>query len=214
LIPGLDRARRGLESAINQALTLDPGSKAALAELAGKSLGVQSTFPPLAVTVRFLPDGELALSGDANDQPDVKLTGNPVALALLLAKAGETTSFANTGVTILGDQSILQALAAILQHLDIDWEHAAAGLIGDAPAHLAGQAVRSALNWQKSAVKRSATGVGDFLREESGMTIGKAESESWFTGVRLLAADTDRLAARLNRLNHLLEQRSTQDHNR
>lgn len=213
MIPALDRARRGLESAINQALALDPGSQAALAELAGKSLGLQSTFPPLTVTVRFLPDGEIALSGDADGHLDVKLTGNPISLAMLLANAGETTSFANTGVTILGDQSVLQALAAILQHLDIDWEQAAAGLIGDTPAHLAGQAVRSALNWQRSAVRRSATGVGDFLREESGMTIGKAESASWFTGVRLLAADTDRLAARLNRLNHLLDQRSTQEHN-
>lgn len=213
MIPGLDTALRGLERAINQALGLDPGSKAALAELAGKSLGIQSTFPPLAVTVGFLTDGEIALSGEPIDKVDVKLTGNPISLALLLAKAGEITSFANTGVTILGDQSLLQTLAAILHNLDIDWEQAAAGLIGDTPAHLAGQAVRSALNWQKSVLKRSAVGVGDFLREESGMSIGKAEAQTWFTGVRHLAADTDRLAARLNRLNHLIELRTTQDHN-
>lgn len=189
-----------LEKLVNHALRLDPASLQSLAQLAGKTLVVRSTFPPLVLTLLFLPSGEITLSPEAAENPHVSLTGNPVSLALLLADASERVSFAGSGVTLAGDQEILRALAAIIRQLDIDWEHPLAEIIGDTPAHLAGRAVRQAVKWQKTAFTRSSTGFGEFIREESGLTLSNAEAEPWFLGVRHLAADTDRLAARINRL--------------
>jgi ubiquinone biosynthesis protein UbiJ len=194
-----------LQSALNGALALDPASTQALTNLGGKTLVVQCSFPPRTLAVTFSGDGTLALSDQAPAAPTVSLSGNPVALALLLAKASEQVTFADSGVSVRGDQDMLRALGAIMAQLDIDWEQALAGVIGDTPAHLAGKAVREALKWHKTLFERSTSGVADFVREESGFTLSRTEAEPWLRGVRHLAADTDRLAARINRLRVRLE---------
>ncbi len=193
-----------LQGALNHALAFDPASRLALAQLAGRSLGIRCQLPPLSLGVTFLATGDISLSADPEGPLDVTLEGGPVALALLLARGGDTLSFAGSGVTISGDQELLLTLAKVITNLDIDWEHALAAVIGDTPAHLAGTGVRNALAWQQQAASRSASGVGEYLREESGFAVGGREAADWFRGVQHLAADSDRLAARVKRLEILL----------
>lgn len=211
MIPALEFALGALARAINRALDLDPASKSALAKLSGRSLAMGSRLPPVSIRADLLDDGAVTLTPDQGEAVTVRLTGSPLALALLLARAGDTTTFSGSGVAIDGDQGMLQALSAVLGNLELDWEQALSGVIGDTPAHLAGEAVRSALKWNSEAIRRSATGVGDFLREESGVTLGNCEAREWFDGVRLLAADTERMAARINKLNLLLDQRDAKE---
>ena len=194
-----------LERLINQALALDPGSQRALAQLSGSILGIHSTFPPLSLAAAFLPGGEVHLSATVPEDATTVLTGSPVTLAMLAAKGADSTTLANSGVRLEGDHNLLSSLAAILHDLEIDWEQALAELIGDTPAHLAGNAVRSAARWQHSAFTRSVSGSGEYAREESGLALSNTEARDWFSGVRHLSADTDRLAARINKLRVALE---------
>ena len=189
-----------LEKLINSTLALDPGSAAQLAQLAGRAMALHSTFPPCRLHVRFLPGGAVALTPSPVGEPEVSLTGSPVALAALFANASRQVSFAGSGVTLAGNQELLQRLSAILAQLDIDWEQALAGVIGDTAAHLAGRIVRQGLKWQSSAAGRAASGVGEYLREESGLALGRVEAEPWLRAVRDLSLDADRLAARIDRL--------------
>lgn len=201
MIPPLEViALSRLQALINRALELDPGSVQSLRSLAGRCLVIESTFPRCTLSIRFLASGRLALSGEIDPHPDVTLTGTPVALAVLMAGVAQRSSFAGTGVTIAGDQAILQELSAILENLQIDWEQALAGVLGDTAAHLLASAVRRTLKWQREAAARSASGLGEYIREESGLTVGTIEADSWYRGVRDLARDTDRLAARVDRL--------------
>ena len=195
-----------LEALVNHALEFDPGTRITLAQLAGKTLAVDVNFPPVSVTVRITEEGTVELASPAADDFNVKLSGNPVSLARLFSRASSTYSFAESGVTLEGEQELLRQLGEILSRLDIDWEQAMAGVIGDTPAHLAGQAVRSANNLLKDVTSRSQSGVGEFIREESGLTVSNTEARLWFDGVRLLSADTDRIAARISRLAALMEQ--------
>lgn len=194
-----------LQNLINQALALDPGTTRSLQQLAGKTVLIKSTFPPQPLALTFMDDGRVALSGDSDAVADVSLSGNPVSLALLMADASERVSFVGTGVTLRGDQEILRKLSSALQNLDIDWEQALAGIIGDTPAHLAGKAVRQAVKWRRTAGTRAASGISEFFHQESGMALSATEAEPWFKRVRHLATDTDRLAARINRLRINLE---------
>jgi ubiquinone biosynthesis protein UbiJ len=193
-----------LQNLINQALALDPGTTRSLQQLAGKTVLIESSFPPQSLALSFMNDGGITLSRDS-DAADVALSGNPVSLALLMADASERVSFVGTGVTLRGDQEILRKLSSALQNLDIDWEQALAGIVGDTPAHLAGKAVRNALKWQRTAGTRAASGISEFFHQESGMALSATEAEPWFKRVRHLATDTDRLAARINRLRINLE---------
>jgi len=194
-----------LQILINQALALDPGTLATLQQLAGKTVLINITLPPQALRLQFCDDGSIVLASDTGEAADVSLTGNPVSLALLLADASDRVSFVGTGVTLRGDQEILRKLAASLKNLDIDWEQGLAGIIGDTPAHLAGKAVRNALKWQRTAGTRAASGISEFFQQESGLTLSASEAEPWFKRVRHLATDTDRLAARINKLRITLE---------
>lgn len=189
-----------LQQLVNHALAYDPGSRLALEELAGKTLVVGFRFPPLEFCLQFLPGGEISLSTERPESPDLQLLGSPVSLALLTLDADQRMSLAGSGVAIEGDHDILRTLGKIITHLEIDWEQALANLIGDIPAHLAGKAIRSARNWQRQASTRSTTGVAEYLREETNFAIGKKEADSYFTATGLLAEDVDRLAARINKL--------------
>lgn len=210
MIPPLESAALSrLQSLINGALDLDPGSKQSLRDMAGKVLAIQSTFPPKSLCIAVCADGHLRLPRDDTGEPaDLTLTGTPVALAALFVQASRRTSLADTGVTIDGDQELLHQLSAILRELDLDWEQALAGVIGDAAAHIAASGVRRALNWHSEAAARSASGLGEYFREESGYTVGNAEAEQWFTQVRQLSRDTDRLAARAAKLGKSLASHS------
>ena len=206
MIPPLEAiALSRLQALVNSALELDPGTVQSLRPLAGKRLVIVSTVPRRTLAIHFLASGRIALSGDPESRADVSLTGTPVALAVLLAGAAQRSSFAGTGVTIDGDQALLQAIAAICEELDIDWEQALAGILGDTAAHVLAAAVRRSLKWQWEAVARAASGLGEYVREESGITVGNVEAESWYRAVRDLARDTDRLSARIDRLSVRLD---------
>ena len=194
-----------LEAAINRALDYDPGSRTALAELAGKTLAIECTLPPLSAMAAFGTDGRISLFTPPEQAPGVRLKGNPVALAVLLSRADDTYSFAHSGVTIEGDQDVLIRIGGILGQLDIDWEQALAELIGDTPAHMAGEAVRGANGWLREAADRSRSGVAEYVREESDLTVSNTEARGWYDDVGRLSADTDRLNARINHLKSLLK---------
>ncbi len=193
-------ALRTLNNLLNRALALDPGTRAALAELAGQSLNVDCLAPPLKLSAGFTASGDVILESGQHPEARVSLQGTAVSLALLAVNARQRGSLADSGVRLSGDQELVRELGAILGDLDIDWEAALATLVGDIPAHLAGRAARRAARWQRGAAQRSLSGLGEYLREESHRFVGRDEAETWFADVRLLANDTDRLAARLDKL--------------
>jgi len=193
-----------LEALFDNALGLDPGTRESLKSLAGKSLAIHCTFPSRSIRASVDASGAIRLSLDAHGA-DVALSGSAVSMAALIATASRRVSFANSGVTIAGDQEVLRRLSAVLENLDFDWEAAIASVIGDVPAHLMASTVRQAVTWQKSAAARAASGIGEYLREESGLTLSRAELEPWSKAVRHLTFDSDRLAARLAKLRAHIE---------
>ena len=115
-------AVKQLENLINRALEYDPGTRVALSELTGKSLGVDVTFPPIALTMAIASENRVVLTpGTEEPDADVRLRGSLIALATLLSKADGTHSFSRTGVSIQGDQDVLLRISAMLANLDIDW---------------------------------------------------------------------------------------------
>lgn len=201
----LQHAVKQLENLLNRALEYDPGTRLALSEITGTSLGIEVTFPPAAITLSIASDGSIALSTD-DAATDVQLRGNLIALAVLLSQANNTLSFAKTGVSITGNQDVLLKVSAILANLDIDWEQALAAVIGDTPAHMASQAVRNTHTVITDGAKRSQSGIGDYIREESGLTVSYTEAERWFDDVTVITASAERLEARVN----LLKSRTNQ----
>jgi Uncharacterized protein conserved in bacteria len=190
------------QALINHALRTDPGSLKALDSLSGKRIAIHNRFPDRTLSVEINNDSTIALSlvESAPPNTDVVISGLAPALIFFMIRGSDQVTFADSGVEIRGNTDLLITLGEILKNLDIDWEQELAGVIGDTPAHLAGEAVRQTLKLNKQAAERATSGLSEFIREESGLGLNAKEAAVWARQVAELAKDTDRLAARVDRL--------------
>jgi len=202
-------ALNGAAAAVNHALDFDPASRADLAQLAGRTLAVQCTFPAMDLGISFDDSGTLVLTAGLPEGAETRLRGSGVALARLAVDNQGGVTLAGSGVEMAGSQSLLQDMRTVLGRLDIDWEAALANLLGDIPAHLIAEATRAALRWQRQATSRALSGGGEYLREEARVLLSRAEMAPWADQVARLAEDSDRLMARTARLQQRLAERAS-----
>ena len=66
--------------------------------------------------------------------------------------------------------------------------------------------MRNTNTFMTNSAQRTGSGISGYIREESGLTVSYTEAESWFESVGALAANTERLEARIHRLNNLTNQ--------
>ena len=195
----------GAEALVDTALAYDPTSASALAVLEGQVLLIESTLPPITIAVEPTSSG-VKLHDRWDDEASVSVTGTLVAMAGVALNANESVSFSGTGIRVSGNLDTLNQLNKIMGNLDIDWEAALAEIIGDIPAHLLAQSIRSSAVFRADTVKRASTGLVEVAQEEFNLTPSKNEFETIAPQIRKLSSDVDRLAARLKRLQQTLRQ--------
>ena len=195
----------GAEALVDTALAYDPTSASALALLEGQVLLIESTLPPITIAVEPTSSG-VKLHDQWDDEASVSVTGTLVAMAGVALNANESVSFSGTGIRVSGNLDTLNQLNKIMGNLDIDWEAALAEIIGDIPAHLLAQSIRSSAVFRADTVKRASTGLVEVAQEEFNLTPSKNEFETIAPEIRKLSSDVDRLAARLKRLQQTLRQ--------
>jgi len=196
LPPGL---LAGLEAALNRYLRLDPDTAARMAALQPRSIAIELT--PLQLTLYVLPaDSGVRLPPRLETAPDTVLRGTPLGLAQLgLGSQSGKTLFSGS-VTIEGDVETGQAFKAILDEMDIDWEEQLSRLTGDVVAHQLGNTARRATSALRHGRRTLEKDLGEFLQEELQVLPTRIETENFSADVARLGMDTDRLAARIRRL--------------
>jgi ubiquinone biosynthesis protein UbiJ len=128
------------------------------------------------------------------------LRGTPLGLAQLgLGSESGKTLFSGS-VTIEGDVETGQAFKAILDEMDIDWEEQLSRLTGDAIAHQLGNTARQAAGVLRQGRHTLERNIGEYLQEELRVLPTRIETENFTAAVSRLSIDTDRLAARIRRL--------------
>jgi len=196
LPPGL---LAGLEAALNRYLRLDPDTAARMAALQPRSIAIELT--PLQLTLYVLPaDSGVRLPPRLETAPDTVLRGTPLGLAQLgLGSQSGKTLFSGS-VTIEGDVETGQAFKAILDEMDIDWEEQLSRLTGDAIAHQLGNTARRAAGILQHGRRTLERDLGEYLQEELRLLPTRIETENFSADVSRIGMDTDRLAARIRRL--------------
>jgi len=189
----------GLEAALNRYLQLDPEASARMAALQPRSIAIELT--PLQLTLYVVPaDNGVQLRSQLEAAPDTVLRGTPLGLAQLgLGSQGGKTLFSGN-VAIEGDVETGQAFKAILDEMDIDWEEQLARLTGDVIAHQLGNTARRAAGVLGHARRTLERDLGEYLQEELRVLPTRIETENFSADVARLGMDTDRLAARIRRL--------------
>jgi ubiquinone biosynthesis protein UbiJ len=189
----------GLEAALNRYLRLDPDAMTRMAALQPRSIAIE--LMPLQLTLYVVPaENGVRLRSQLETGPDTLLRGTPLGLAQLGlgSQAGKTLFSGN--VTIEGDVETGQAFKAILDEMDIDWEEQLSRLTGDAIAHQLGNTARRAAGVLRQGRHTLERDIGEYLQEELRILPTRIETENFSEEVSRLGMDTDRLAARIKRL--------------
>lgn len=186
-------------SAFNRYLQLDPEASARMASLQGRCIALE--FRGMNLRLYVLPQvNGIQLLQKSDSEPDTVLSGTPLGMASLgLGSRTEQTLFSGA-VTISGDVETGQAFKDILDSMDIDWEEQLSRLTGDVIAHQVGNAARHARRFLAHARSTLEQDTGEYLQEELRVLPSRIEIENYMADVSRLVMDTDRLSARIKRL--------------
>ncbi|HEX4044139.1 MAG TPA: SCP2 sterol-binding domain-containing protein [Gammaproteobacteria bacterium] len=190
-----------LSKALNRYLALDPESARRLSVLAGKTVAM--TLLPFQYTFYLTVNqqGGIALQAGAPQHADTRLTGTPLQLMGMILARDQRHRFFADDVKIEGDAELGQQMIALFDELDIDWEDQLAKLTGDVPAFHAGQAVNKACDWLRQVRKSLLQQVSEYVQEEKQILPTSEALQDFYNDIDQLRMDTDRLAARINRLS-------------
>lgn len=195
----------GLETAINTALKYDPGTVRDLSELEGQVLLIDCSMPSMRIAIETSQQ-KIILHNNWDGEAAVTIQGTMISLAKMAANAADTSSFANSGVQLSGNLETLHKLHKILSKLNIDWEGGLADLVGDVPAHIIGSAMRQSAKASRESLQRASSALVEIAQEEFEIIPSKNSFKHFKQDVRQMAADTDRIMARLAALNEKIAQ--------
>lgn len=195
-----------IETALNGYLALDPEVRSRCAALDGSVIAMQ--LKGLALTLYFLPTTDrIDVLGHYEGEPDTLLTGTPASLFRLAVVRSEEQLF-NSGVEFHGDTEKGERFRDILASVDIDWEELLSRVTGDAIAHQMGNMARSLTATATQGLTSLQEDVSEYLREESRLVPTAIEVNNLLEEIDTVRLDTDRLEARIQRLEKLHKDKS------
>ncbi|MDE0875749.1 MAG: SCP2 sterol-binding domain-containing protein [Porticoccaceae bacterium] len=193
-------ALEGVEHLINRALEYDPVSAKALTHLDGQIIRIDSTMPPISISISIETVGQgVKLHSERQEDSDVTIEGTLVSMVSVALSSKESMSFSGTGVKVSGNLDTLNQLNKIIGNLDIDWEGALAQIIGDLPAHLFAKTVRNSAAFKTQTTARASSAIVEVAQEEFQLTPSKNEFETIGPQIRRLSSDVDRLTAKVKK---------------
>ncbi len=185
------------EKMINAALQYDPATRIGLARLSGKILAVNITTPNLPLFVMAMDD-EVRLMNHWDGDVDTRISGSLLALAQL--SQTEIYNLKDSGVTVMGDITLLADWQQLLKNVDIDWEDMLSQFTGDIIGHQTAMLIRTQLGWVKDRAASAQRLTREFLTEELKTIPSKPELEDFYQQVDELRLAVDRAAARVEKM--------------
>lgn len=201
-------AGRALEAALNQALSLDPDTSAALLPLEGRRIQLQVEAPPLAMDIT-VGGGRLQV-GPASEVLEADLAVRSTLGGLL----GQLPFFrrdhaASVGkVKVSGDADLARRLQTLASRFDPDWSLPFTRVFGDVVGVQVANAVRTGLQQIRAAAGNLAESAADYVTEESRDVVGREELNAFHDDVDAIRDDVERMAVRVGRLAARMEQRA------
>lgn len=182
----------GLNTAINQLLSLDPNSLTRIHRCNGKILKVELLPFSYCFCVTFT-DHALCIAEDRSLNPTLTLRGTPLQfLSYLLNKEDRQLPFA-----MEGDAAFGQEVMALMNQLNIDWEECLATVIGDPLAFRIGRAYDKVKANTHTLRDKMAQQVNEYVHEEACATPATEALTDFYNDVDELAMATERIAAKI-----------------
>lgn len=197
----------GLAFIINKALELDPATTQRLGELEGLVLEIHCQSPELKAYCLPSAQGFELRSFHDPELISASLSGNLSDFVTLLQASDKAAALVNGKLSVSGDSGHFLKLQAIMADLDLDWEQALSTLFGDVASHQLGRFIRSSFSFGQETRNTLERHVEEFLHEEARLLPPKLELENFYDDVRLLHSQSERLQARISRLQQKIADR-------
>jgi len=187
-----------LESILNRNVAESRRAQALARQLDGRVMSLTVEGTPLAFFFRA-DGGRLTIAARHDGPSDASLSGTPLALLALAGPRAQGT-LRSGGVRIEGDAEVAQKFRDLLEQAQPDFEEELARVIGDVAAHRLANVAREVLGWGRKAAGSFTGSVVEYLQEEGRDLPTRVEVDEYLEGVDRLRDDTERLEAKLVRL--------------
>jgi ubiquinone biosynthesis accessory factor UbiJ len=189
-----------VENVLNRNIGTQSRAVAVAKRLEGKSLQLD-VQGPIPVRVRALCErGRLALLEGSDAPSDAHISGSAPAL-LVMMRGAATPSAGKGAVSVRGDAEVAELYRELLTLVRPDPEEETARLFGDVAARRLGNFARQSMGWLKSAKRSVGENIAEYLTEESRDLVNQTELDEFLRAVDDLREGTDRLEARIRRLD-------------
>lgn len=188
-----------LEVVMNRALTLDPVAVQRMAPLLGKVVAVEIIGLPRMCVV--FHSGAVRLLSDAGVAPHVTLQASLSQLVSAAARrTADSSAAAGAGIAVNGDVGTVRDLQAWLDAFHVDWEERLAGVVGPELARPVARVLDELQQWARNVGATVRRDVEEYLKEESDLVPDASAVNAFSVEVEQVRDDTERLAARIQRL--------------
>jgi ubiquinone biosynthesis accessory factor UbiJ len=198
--PLLARLGRLLETALNRALDLDAETRAQLAALEGRRVGVELRTTPLTLAITVI-DGRLRVGPHWQAPGDLNVRAAPGSLLAYALRRDDDAPPASGRVEISGDADLARRLEKLLFGYRPDLEEAFAGAFGDVVGVPIARALHAAFAWSRESAEAFVRDSADFLRDETRAVVAPAEMDQFLDDVDALRERVERLAARVTHIS-------------
>ena len=188
-----------LERGLNAALALDPAAERVLAPLTGQVFELRCSRPALTLFL-ITQGGRITLRERYHGEATASLAGNAEDFLRLWRAGDPAAELINGPLAVHGDSSALITLQKALSQLEPDWEAPLVRLFGDIGGHQLGQSLRAGGRYLRYAGGSLQRQLQDYLLYESELLPGADDIANFCDEVDALRTRTDRLAAKLARL--------------
>lgn len=189
-----------LQSAMNQALNLDPLMTEKLHAFEGKVLHIHILPLSIDFFMQF-HEGKIVLLDTYEGVADTVIKSSPLGLIRLSClPASQARSLFNDSIDISGDVELGTRIKQMVDEMDIDWEGHLAHFTGDAVAHQLGAFVRQSFSFAKSVQQSFSRNLSGYLQEEIRLFPPREEMQDFFNDVDTLALQVERIDAHVHLL--------------
>jgi ubiquinone biosynthesis protein UbiJ len=187
-----------LEAILNRNVADSRRAQALARQLDGRVVSLVVEGTPVTIYLRA-DGGRLKLTPRHDGAADATISGTPIALFALAGPRGEG-ALRGGGVRIEGDAEVAQRFRDLLSETRPDFEEELSHVVGDVAARRVANLARDLIEWGRRTSGSFASTVAEYLQEEGRDLPSRTEVEEFLVAVDQLRDDTERLEARLSRL--------------
>jgi ubiquinone biosynthesis protein UbiJ len=192
------------EGTINRLLLSSPATVDRLSLLDGKVIAIQLSAPRLSLSLQPSAAG-LQIDQIERDDADVTLSGSAADFFQLLSAADNSEVMFGKTIQVSGDSALATRFSQVMIDAALDWEGILAQIIGDLPAHELARLVKWKSQFYRQAGHSLMLNMQEYIKEELQLLPSQPQLKRFYSEVDSLRQETERAAARLERLRGKIE---------